>query len=144
MFVLKSCIQIKYRVLYYYYANIVSVAFSDRSSCWPLFANRQPETEAYSVTVDRQCSKLCVVFAKICMYIVQGVAYIWCPPPQQKPSELESKSFLQLFIHFILGLYALVSIWLTYYFKVKQGVQKRSKMPKSSKSQKLFRPFSRH
>ena len=34
-FALKSCIQIKYRVLYYYYANVISWTFSDRSSCWP-------------------------------------------------------------------------------------------------------------
>ena len=35
IFALRSCIQIKYRVLYYYYANVISWTFSDRSSCWP-------------------------------------------------------------------------------------------------------------
>ena len=69
MFVLRSCIQVKYLVLNYYHANIVSRAFPWRSPCWPLSPTRQQKTGAYSDTIHHQCSKLYVVFPKICTYI---------------------------------------------------------------------------
>ena len=69
MFVLRSCIQVKYLVLNYYHANIVSRAFPWRSPCWPLSPTRQQKTGAYSDTIHHQCSKFYVVFPKICTYI---------------------------------------------------------------------------
>ena len=71
--VLRSCFQIKYIlfiiITHNYYAYVVPYAFAGRSSCWPLSSNQQPETDVYFVTIDHKCSKLCVVFLKIYMYM---------------------------------------------------------------------------
>ena len=69
IFALRSCIQIKYRVLCYHYANVVSWAYLKRPSCCPLLSNRQQKTRAYSKTGHQKCPQFCVQFPKIWMYI---------------------------------------------------------------------------
>ena len=70
---LRSYFQIKYLlfsiITHHYYAYVVPFAFAWRSSCWPLSSNQQPETDVYFVTIHHKCSKLCVVFLKIYMYM---------------------------------------------------------------------------